>query len=151
MGVYDLTFVLTAIAFNFLIIGIFVASKHNRLDVSRRIGIVWLLLAIPLVIVFVRYWIVGKSLQVMVCFGVVFFYMFVEWLLDFVLKVDFRAKAITHVPYIILEYAALFSLIVVAFTIDRTWGWIVTVAFWLLLASLIYLFVGKRKEGISNE
>lgn len=145
MSGYDVIFVLSAVAFNLLIIGIFIASKHNRLDLCRKIGTVWLLLAIPLMIVFVRYWIVGKSMEIMIRFGIVFFYMFLDWLLDFVLKVDFRAKAITHVPYIILEYAALFSLIGIAFAINRTWGWIVTITFWLLLASLIYLYAGKKK------
>ena len=145
MSGYDLIFVLSAVAFNLLIIGIFIASKHNRLDLCRKIGTVWLLLAIPLTVVFIRYWIVGKPLGIMIRFGIVLFYMFLDWLLDFVLKVDFRAKAITHVPYIILEYAALFSLIGIAVAVNQTWGWIVSITFWLLLASLIYLYAGKRK------
>ena len=69
--------------------------------------------------------------------------MLVEFLLDYVLKFDFRSKPSTHVPYIILEYVALFSLIVIAFDNDRIWGIIVTICFWILMGSLVYLYWDK--------
>ena len=37
----------------------------------------------------------------------VFLYMLVEWLLDYVFKIDFRTKWSRHIPYIVLEYVAL--------------------------------------------
>ena len=69
--------------------------------------------------------------------------MLVELLLDYVFKVDFRSKPITHVPYIILEYVALFSLIRIAFEIDRAWGTVVAICFWILMGSLVYLYWDK--------
>ena len=65
------------------------------------------------------------------------------------MKIDYRQKWIIHALYIILEYIALFSLIGIALNIDRTWGWLVSISFWLLLASLIYLYwdnIMKRKS-----
>ncbi len=137
---YDLVFVLTAIAFNLLIVGIFVAQKNGWAKPVEVIGILWLLLAIPFAVVFVRYLIEGKRLGIMVSFGLVFLYILVEFLLDFVLKIDFRQKWITHAPYIVLEYIALFSLIRIAFDINRTWGYLVSISFWILMASLIYVY-----------
>ena len=58
----------------------------------------------------------------MIRFGLVFLYILVEFLLDYVLKFDFRQKWSTHAPYIIMEYIALFSLIGIAFDIDRGMG-----------------------------
>jgi len=146
MDVYDWLFVLCAVAFDLLIAGIFVAQKKDRQKLTRTLGILWLSLAIPLAIVFVRYLTVWRDMWIMIRFGFILFYMLVEVLLDYVFKVDFRRRNITHIPYIILEYIALFGLIGISFAIDRTWGWIVSISFWILLASLIYLYWGRKRS-----
>jgi hypothetical protein len=145
MEPYDLVFVLAAVAFNLLIAGIFIAQKKERHKLTRTFGITWLTLAIPLVIVFIHYLTVGRELWIMIYFGFIFLYMFVELLLDYILKIEFRQKKITHIPYIILEYIALFGFIGISFAIDRTWGFLVSISFWILLASLIYLYWGRKK------
>ena len=93
----------------------------------------------------------GMGLAILVPLALVLLYMLVEFLLDFVFKVEFRHNWKTHVPYIVLKYIALFSLISVAFNIHRTYGYAVSITFWILLAALIYLFwdkirIRKRKE-----
>jgi len=143
MNTFDLIFVLSAVAFNLLIAAIFIAQKLGREKLVRTFGILWLWLIIPLALVFVGYWQAGREARILVSFGLVFFYMLVEFLLDYVLKVDFRSKPVTHVPYIILEYVALFSLIVIAFDIHQGWGWVVTVCFWILMGNLVYLYWDK--------
>jgi hypothetical protein len=143
LNIFELVFLLSAVAFNLLIAAIFITQKLGREKLVRSFGILWLWLIIPLALVFVAYWQAGREARILTSFGLVFFYMLVEFLLDYVFKVDFRAKASTHVPYIILEYVALFSLIVIAFDIHRTWGIIVTVCFWILMGSLVYLYWDK--------
>lgn len=145
MESFDLSFVITAVIFNLLITGIFIAQKQAKDKLVRQFGITWLLLAIPLTVVYIRYWTLSKPAWIMIYFSFILFYMLVEWLLDYVLKYDFRAKKIIHIPYIILEYIALFGLIGISFDIDRVWGFIVTGSFWLLLGGLIYLYSGKKK------
>ena len=143
MFTFDVLFILSAVAFNLLIAVIFIAQKLGNEKLVRTLGILWLGLIIPLVLVFVDYWQAGSETRILVSFGLVFFYMLVEFLLDYVLKFDFRSKPSTHVPYIILEYVALFSLIVIAFDNDRIWGIIVTICFWILMGSLGYLYWDK--------
>ena len=143
MFTFDALFILSAVAFNLLIAAIFIAQKLGNEKLVRTFGILWLGLIIPLVLVFVDYWQAGSETRILVSFGLVFFYMLVEFLLDYVLKFDFRSKPSTHVPYIILEYVALFSLIVIAFDNDRIWGIIVTICFWILMGSLVYLYWDK--------
>jgi hypothetical protein len=148
LNTFDLMFVISAAAFNLLIAAIFIAQKLRREKLVKTFGILWLWLIIPLALVFVSYWQAGRETRILVSFGLVFIYMLVELLLDYVFKVDFRSKAVTHVPYIILEYIALFSLIAIAFAIDRTWGMIVSICFWILIGSLVYLYwdkIFKRK------
>jgi hypothetical protein len=143
----DLLFVVTAVAFNLLIAAIFVASKGMHLKLVRAIGTAWLLLVIPLAVVFVAYALAGKDVAVLLAFGGVFLYMLVEWLLDYVFKIDFRTKWSRHIPYIVLEYVALGGLIGIAFSIDRVAGTIVSVSFWILMACLIFLYAGKRRSA----
>ena len=144
---FDWIFIITAILFNLLIAGIFILQKYNNARLTRVLGISWLGLSIPFLLVFANYLMRDKPLWVLVCFGIVFLYMVVELLLDYILKVDFRTRWSTHIPYILLEYAALFSLIAIAIDINQTLGWIVSASFWILMGSLIYLYAGgKRKK-----
>jgi hypothetical protein len=140
MNTFDLIFVLSAVMFNLLIAAIFIAQKLGQEKLVRIFGILWLWLIVPLALVFVSYWLDGREPLILIGFGLVFFYMLVELLLDYVFKVDFRAKAITHVPYILLEYVALFSLIFIAFDVHQGWGWAVTICFWILMGSLVFLY-----------
>jgi hypothetical protein len=146
---YDLTFVISAIAFNLLIAAIFIAQKLGREKLVRILGFLWLCLLVPLTLVFVHYRRAGSEPWILVSFGLVFLYMLVELLLDYVLIIDFRSKVVTHIPYILLEYAALFSLIAIAFEVGQTWGTVVAVCFWILMGSLVYLYwdkIFKRKK-----
>lgn len=144
---YDLVFVLSAIVFNLLIAAVFIAQKKERPKLVRTFGILWLSLAIPLAVVFIHYLIVGRDLWIMIYFGFIFLYIFIELLLDYILRIEFRQKKITHIPYIVLEYIALFGLIGISFAIDRIWGFLVSISFWVLLASLIYLYRGRKKDA----
>ena len=143
LDLFDLIFVMTAVLFNWCIVGVFIAQKKGRTKLVRRFGSAMLLLVVPLTIVFANYVEEQRPLWIMVYFGFIFLYILVEWLLDYVFKIDFRAKAITHVPYIILEYIALFGFIGISFAIDKTWGALVSISFWAVLGSLIYLYRGK--------
>jgi hypothetical protein len=150
MTLFDYVFVISAILFNLLIAGIFIAQKQERTKLVRTFGITWLCLAFPLAIVFINYIDVGREPRILISFSLIFLYMVVELLLDYVLKIDFRKKPITHIPYIILEYIALFSLIFISIDINPSWGWVVSISFWILMASLIYLIRG-RKENRASE
>lgn len=146
MDVFDLAFVLCAVAFNWLIVGVFITTKKELSTLRKIFGALFVSLGIPLTIVFINYLIAGHALRTMVPFGFILLYIAIEFLLDHILKIDFRKKPITHVPYILLEYIALFGLIGIAFSIDRTWGWIVSISFWVVIGSLIYLYRGKQNQ-----
>ena len=140
---FDLIFVSSAVAFNLLIAAIFIAQKLEREGLVRTFGVLWLFLLVPLTVVFVAYRRAGSETWVLVSFGLIFLYMLAELLLDYVFKIDFRSKAVTHIPYIVLEYVALFSLIAIAFEIDQSWGTVVAICFWILMGSLVYLYWDK--------
>jgi hypothetical protein len=138
LDLFDLIFAVTAVVFNIQVMGIYIAGKQKRFDMVKRFGAVVILLLIPLALVFMNNLIIGQERWIMVGFGFIFLYLFVELLFDFILKIEFRSNPILHVPYIILFYIVEFSLISIAFSIDVISGYLVSISFWALLLCLIY-------------
>jgi hypothetical protein len=73
---------------------------------------------------------------------VILFYLFLELLLDYILLIPFREILAIHVPYIIVFYAADFSMIGVSFNRNRKMGFVVTLTFWILMGCLVYMYLG---------
>ena len=63
---------------------------------------------------------------------------FWNYLLDYILKIPFREILAIHVPYIIVFYAAMFSMIGVSFDKNRKMGFVVAITFLILIGCLIY-------------
>jgi hypothetical protein len=62
-------------------------------------------------------------------------------MLDYVLRIPFREILALHVPYIIVFYAALFSMIGVSLEKNRKMGYVVVVTFLILMACLTYYLI----------
>ena len=142
----DFLFVVTAVIFNLQVIGVYIASRNGRLDTARRYGTMTLLLAFPFALVFAGYSLLGQEKWIMVGLVLIFLYLFVELMLDFVLKIEFRTIPLLHGPYIVLFYLVQAALIGIAFSIDNFWGWLVSITFWALLGALIYSLWPKKKH-----
>ena len=146
ISTYDWIFFGSGVIFFISIIGIFISAARENEKFLRGIGVIIISLIIPLIIVFIDYLVIGQELMRFIYLIVIFIYLIVELLLDFILKIDFRAKTRTHVPYIILEYAACFAFIFNTIEINETLGWVVSICFWAMLATLIYYIVLKKKK-----
>jgi hypothetical protein len=140
-----LMFVLSGVAFHLVIAGIYVASKHERFDLMRKLGYIVLAMAVPVSITLADFWMAGRPLKTLLYLGAILVYLLLELVLDHILKIEFRKKPAIHIPYIIVFYIACFSFIGVSFSLSNVWGYAVSVSFWILLASLIYLMSGKKK------
>jgi hypothetical protein len=144
---YDWIFFISGVIFFISIIGIFISASKENEKLLKRIGVIIISLLIPLIIVFIDYLVIGQELMRIIYLIVIFAYLIVEILLDFNSKIEFRDKTSTHVPYIILEYAACFSFIFNTIEINVVLGWIVSILFWAMLATLVYyIFIKKKKE-----
>jgi len=145
MDLFDLIFVSCATLFHWCVIGVYVANRKKDEKLTRIFGMTSISLSLPLIVVFGHYLISGETLWKVRLMGVIFTYMLIEFLLDFVFKYDFRSKVIPHVLYIIVFYAAIFGFIRIAFEINLVWGYVVSVSFWTLLGALIYNLSGLKK------
>jgi hypothetical protein len=143
---FDALFVITAVLFNLLVIGIYIAQAHEREHLVEIFGTLIIFLIFPFDLVFAGYLLNGRSLEILAALSVVFLYLMIELLLDFILKYDFRSRPIWHMAYILLFYATTFSLIYIAFAISNLAGYLVTATFWGVMGALVYLYRGKFKQ-----
>jgi len=136
----DLIFALSAIAFMLLLAVLLAAQKKRRVKTTWVIGVLWLLLAAPLALVFSRYLAEGRGVWTLLPLGLVLLFMLAKALLDFVFRMDFRRNRITHLAILTLMCLALFSLIWIAFSIHPSWGIPVLIAFGILAISWIFMY-----------
>jgi len=80
--------------------------------------------------------------KIIISLIVILFYFFLEILLDYILIIPFRDILALHIPYIIIFYAADFSMIGVTFDKNKKMGYVVLATFFILLGCLIYRFMG---------
>jgi hypothetical protein len=145
MDSFDLILVIAAVLFHLSIVGVYIAQKKGRDKLVQSFGTITLLLGIPLAVVFGHYIISGEPQWKLISFGFIFLYLLTELLLDFVFKIEFRKMPVPHTLYIILFYIAIIGFIRMSFAVSTTWGYAVSVAFWILLGALIYNLAGQRK------
>ena len=146
VDLYGWIFFISGVIFFISIIGVFISVAREKEKYLRGIGVIMISLIIPLIIVFIDYLVIGQKLMRYIYIIIIIAYLIVELLLDFILKIEFRDKTRTHVPYIILEYAACFAFIFNTIKINEILGWVVSICFWVMLATLIYLIITKKKK-----
>ena len=142
----NLLFIASAVLFNLLIAGIFIADSRSNMRWVRMLDIGVVLLIILFLVVFLDFIKRPIADLAKIGFGLVLLYLLVEFVLDFIFKFDFRSKWSTHIPYILLEYAAFFGLIYMASTISKNAMWLVSITFWIAMGCLVFLYAGKRSK-----
>lgn len=107
-----------------LLIAIFIMRKR-QFAIIQRFGWIYLLLAIPAVYGVILTSQESKSVQYSIFLGIFLTFLFMEWLLDYTLKIDFRAKMKANwkwtVPYLMLYYAMNYGFIVMPWRTSRPW------------------------------
>ena len=139
----NLLFVISSIIFNLAVSGVYISSKIDAAKIDSSVplkifGGIVVLLIIPFIITFVGYIQIKAKKKIIISHIFILFYLFLELMLDYILKIPFREILSIHIPYIIVFYAAAFSMIGVSRTISRKMGWLVIATFLILIGCLIY-------------
>jgi len=138
----DIIFIISSIIFNILVSILYIAAKFGNMELVQVIGINIIFLIIPFTITLIGYIKEKEEKKIIISLVVILFYFFVEILLDYILVIPFRDILALHIPYIIVFYAADFSMIGVTFDKNKKMGLVVLVAFFILLGCLIYMYMG---------
>jgi len=138
----EVLFIGSSIIFNIAVSGVYLASKFNNQVFLQYFGAIVVLLSIPFTISLIGYIKEKAKKRIIISHIIILSYLLLEVTLDYVLKIPFREILALHVLYIIVFYAATFSMIGVARIISRKMGLLVLVTFFILIGCLIYMSLG---------
>ncbi|MBU0476772.1 hypothetical protein KKB68_02080 [Patescibacteria group bacterium] len=138
----EVLFIGSSIIFNIAVSGVYLASKFNNQVLLQYFGAIVVLLSIPFTISLIGYIKEKAKKRIIISHIIILSYLLLEVTLDYVLKIPFREILALHVLYIIVFYAATFSMIGVARIISRKMGLLVLVTFFILIGCLIYMSLG---------
>jgi len=138
----DIIFIISSIIFNILVSVLYIATKFGNMELMQVIGIVLLFLIIPFTITLIGYIKEKEGKKILISLGVILFYFFLEILLDYILIIPFRDILALHIPYIIVFYAADFSMLGVTFDKNKKMGFVVLATLFILLGCLIFRYMG---------
>jgi len=134
----DIIFICSSIIFNISVSALYIAEKLGNKVLVQILGAIVLSLMIPFTVTLLGYVKEKAEKRTIISHVFILFYLFLELLLDYILKIPFREMLTIHVPYIIVFYAAMFSMIGVSFNKNRKMGFVVTITFLILIGCLIY-------------
>jgi hypothetical protein len=121
----DLFFFVLGIINSVLLIFIFLI-RGSRLALLKRIGWTYLLLAIPAVYGIFLVIQEQGTVRYIIFLGIFLAFLLVEWLFDYVLKIEFRENIGKHwrwaIPYLALYYAMNYGFVVMPWKAHQPWG-----------------------------
>jgi len=134
----DIIFICSSVIFNISVGALYIATKLGNMILVQVCGAIVISLIVPFTVTLLGYVREKEKKRTIISHVIILFYLFLELLLDYILKIPFREILAIHVPYIIFFYAALFSMIGVSFDKNRKMGFVVTITFLILIGCLIY-------------
>lgn len=138
----DILFVFSAVIFNILVSAVYISTKLDLTALLQISGFIIISLIVPFTVTLMGYMKNEAGKKIIISNMVVLLYLVLELLLDYILKIPFREIVTLHVPYIIIFYAAEFSMMSVSFHINRKAGFVMATTFCLLIGCLVYLYLG---------
>jgi hypothetical protein len=134
----DVIFICSSVVFNILVSALYIVTKLGDVALTQVLGVTVVSLIAPFTVTLLGYVRAKEKKRTLISNGIILFYLFLESVLDYVLRIPFREILTIHVPYIIVFYAAMFSMIGVSYEKNKKMGYVVIVTFWILLGCLIY-------------
>jgi len=138
----DFIFICSAIIFNISVSLVYLATKFDNMVLLQVSSSFVIVLIVPFSVTLYGYIKKEVEKKIIISHMVILFYLFLELLLDHILMIPFRDILVIHIPYIIVFYAAEFSMIGVSFDRNRKMGFVVLLTFLILIGCLVYLYMG---------
>ena len=138
----DFIFICSAIIFNISVSLVYLSTKFDNMVLLQVSGSIVIVLIVPFSVTLYGYLKKDANRRIVIPHIAILFYLFLELLLDYIFMIPFRDILVIHIPYIIVFYAAEFSMIGVSFERNRKMGFVVLLTFLILIGCLIYLYIG---------
>ena len=137
--IIDLSFFVIANLTNLLLAVMFVFRACRRPKVGSAFGWGAVVLGIPLLVAAVLNALIGRPWWTFVLPGLLVLYDSVEFVLDYVLKFDFRHSRWLG-PYLGLYYLALMGMIGYTFLVGKPFGFVTLVTYFINLAATAFSY-----------
>jgi hypothetical protein len=134
----DLIFICSSTIFNISVSALYVATKLGEMVIAQVCGAIVISLIVPFTITLLGYAREKEKRRTLISNGIILFYLYLELVLDYILRIPFREILAIHVTYIIVFYVAVFSMIGVSFEKNKKMAFVVILTFLVLLGCLIY-------------
>lgn len=134
----DNIFIFSVITFNITVSVLYIATKLGNTVLLQVTGAIVISLIIPFTFTLIGYIKEKAKKRTIISHIIILSYLFLELTLDYILRIPFREILAIHVSYIIVFYAALFSMISVSFDKNRKIAYVVIITFLILIGCLIY-------------
>jgi hypothetical protein len=134
----DLIFICSSVILNVSVSLVYVVTKLGDMALTQVFGGIAVSMIVPFAVTLIGYLRAKESKKTIISNAIVLFYLVLELSLDYILQIPFREILAIHVPYIIVFYAALFSMMAVSYEKNRKMGYVVIATFWILIGCLIY-------------
>jgi hypothetical protein len=131
-------FICSSVIFNISVSALYIATKLGDMLLVQVCGGIVISLIVPFTVTLLGYMREKAEKRTIISHVFILFYLFLELFLDYVLRIPFREILAIHIPYIIVFYAALFSMIAVSFEKSKKMGFVVIATFLILIGCLIY-------------
>jgi hypothetical protein len=134
----DLVFICSSVILNVSVSLVYVVTKLGDMALTQVFGGIGISMIVPFAVTLIGYLRAKESKKTIISNAIILFYLVLELLLDYILQIPFREILAIHVSYIVVFYAALFSMMAVSFERNKKMGYVVIATFWLLIGCLIY-------------
>jgi len=139
---HEILFVVSAIIFNVSVSGVYLASKFDNEVLLQTFGALVVVLCIPFTVSLIGYGKRNAEKKILLSLVIILLYLALEIVFDYVLRIPFRDIFVLHAIYIIVFYAAAFSMIGVSFGINKKMGFSVLLTFLMVIGCLMYMYLG---------
>jgi hypothetical protein len=137
--IIDLAVFVIANLINLLITAMFLARARKLPQAGNVIGLVVVAMAIPLAAAVVMNLLSKRNWPFWILPLMTIAYCILEFILDYILKVDFRHSSLL-IPYLISFYLGLFAMIGYTFLVGKRYGFITLVTYFINLAATFYSY-----------
>jgi hypothetical protein len=134
----DTIFICSSVIFNISVSALYIATKFGDMLLMQVCGGIVISLMVPFTITLLGSMQAKAKKRTIISNGIIIAYLLLELVLDYVLRIPFREILAIHVPYIVVFYAALFSMIAVSFEKNKKMGYAVIVTFLMLMTCLAF-------------
>ena len=126
---------------NILLTFLFATRIYKYPKIEHWLGIIFMLSIIPLILMLIKAFETNRDILYFIQLFLMISFIVVEFLLDYLLKIDFRQNRNIVIPYVIIFYASFGGMIGIASHCGKQWTVITVITFLLMTtASLIMHF-----------